>query len=68
MTVSLFTERGYFGSSRRALVEEGFEVAACPRGIGWSLRICGETDRIAAGPSESARFFRTGRFGSQVFR
>src|SRR5229473_5321031 len=25
-TVSLFTERGYFGSSRRALVEEGFEA------------------------------------------
>src|SRR5216683_7768308 len=25
-TVSLLTERGYFGSSKRALVEEGFEA------------------------------------------
>ncbi len=46
--VSLLTERGYFGSSKRALVEEGFEAAACPRGIGWSLWICGAADRIAA--------------------
>src|SRR6266568_9255611 len=45
-TVSLLTERGYFGSSKRALVEEGFEAGVAGAADG-QARAVGENSQAA---------------------
>src|SRR5229473_3976643 len=58
-TVSLLTERGYFGSSRRALVEEGFEAGVA----GTAHRQAG-----AVGENRKAAVFAVGLDAHNAFQ